>query len=193
MSHWLRQATKGSEFWISCNQLKLLRKAGRLQLHNSKFRALSCSLASMLHPSSHVCGFSQNIYEIFAQFKETDLFNCALMLWEEIMKMQEQMNKNTPSDNVPFNCFHLRCRSYYLQETFAFFCSISLYSKEILPIAKANKPIQSFARPEKTGLVANSALPLRKALMYLCLLPALPVFERGMSYDTYYKNEQNCL
>ena len=68
-----------------------------------------------------------------------------------------------------------------------------MYSKEILPIAKANKPIQSFARPEKTGLVANSALPLRKALMYLCLLPALPVFERGMSYDTYYKNEQNCL
>ena len=75
--------------------------------------------------------------------------------------------------------------SQLLSTRLAFFCSISLYSKEILPIAKANKPIQSFARPEKTGLVANSALPLRKALMYLCLLPALPVFERGMSYDTY--------
>ena len=32
MSHWRRGATEGAEFWISCKRLKLLRKAGRLQL-----------------------------------------------------------------------------------------------------------------------------------------------------------------
>ena len=32
MSHWHRQATEGAEFWISCKQLKILRKAGNLQL-----------------------------------------------------------------------------------------------------------------------------------------------------------------
>ena len=32
MSHWRRLATEGAEFWISCKRLKLLRKAGRLQL-----------------------------------------------------------------------------------------------------------------------------------------------------------------
>ena len=32
MSHCHRPATEGAEFWISCKRLKLLRKAGRLQL-----------------------------------------------------------------------------------------------------------------------------------------------------------------
>ena len=32
MSHWCRRATEGAEFWISCKWLKLLRKAGVLQL-----------------------------------------------------------------------------------------------------------------------------------------------------------------
>ena len=32
ISHWHRLATEGGEFWISCKWLKLLRKAGRLQL-----------------------------------------------------------------------------------------------------------------------------------------------------------------
>ena len=32
MSRWRRLATEGAEFWISCKALKLLRKAGRLQL-----------------------------------------------------------------------------------------------------------------------------------------------------------------
>ena len=32
MSHWRHCLTEGAEFWISCLQLKLLRKAGRLQL-----------------------------------------------------------------------------------------------------------------------------------------------------------------
>ena len=32
ISHWHRQATEGAEFWISCKRLKLLRKAGCLQL-----------------------------------------------------------------------------------------------------------------------------------------------------------------
>ena len=32
MSHWHRRATKGAEFWISCKWLKLLWKAGHLEL-----------------------------------------------------------------------------------------------------------------------------------------------------------------
>ena len=32
MSHWCRRATEGGEFWISSKRLKLLRKAGHLQL-----------------------------------------------------------------------------------------------------------------------------------------------------------------
>ena len=32
MSHWRHRATESTEFWISRKQLKLLRKAGRLQL-----------------------------------------------------------------------------------------------------------------------------------------------------------------
>ena len=32
MLHWRRRAIEGDEFWISCKRLKLLRKAGRLQL-----------------------------------------------------------------------------------------------------------------------------------------------------------------
>ena len=31
-SHWRRRATEGTEFWISCKQLKLPRKASCLQL-----------------------------------------------------------------------------------------------------------------------------------------------------------------
>ena len=36
MQHWRRPATDGAEFWISCNQLKELRKAGRLQTLQNK-------------------------------------------------------------------------------------------------------------------------------------------------------------
>ena len=36
MSHCCIPATDGAEFWISCNRLKELRKAGRLQMIQNK-------------------------------------------------------------------------------------------------------------------------------------------------------------